>query len=56
MLSGKERIDKLNIQNKSYHDKYLRKNSALITSYQNKKDEYNNNIAIINAEKVSMRE
>ncbi len=56
MASGKVKINKLNIQNKDNHSDYLKQNSELITSYQNKKDDYNNNISIINAEKVSMRD
>lgn len=56
MFTGRHRIDKLNIQNKKKHEQYIIENSQILTDYQNKKDEYNNHISTINAEKVAMRE
>ena len=56
MAGGRERIDRLNSQNTKEHTEYMRENSQLVTAYQDKKDNYNNNISIINAEKISMRD
>lgn len=56
MLVGKEKINKLNSQNTKEYNDYLRENNSLVTIYQDKKDKYNNNINIINSEKISMRD
>lgn len=55
-MSGKDKIDRINDQNDQKHRKYVSSNNKLITEYQDRKDVYNNDISIINAEKIAMRD
>lgn len=56
MWNAKSKIQELNKQNQHDYNDYVKENNVIVTDYTNKKDNYNNQINIINAEKIAMRE
>lgn len=56
MWNAKKKIDDLNKNNTKKHNEYVAENNRLIKEYSDNKDLYNNQINIINSEKIAMRE
>lgn len=56
MWNAKKKIDDLNQSNVHSYNEYVAENNQLIKTYSDKKDSYNNQVNIINAEKIAMRE
>lgn len=56
MWNAREKIQELNDKNNADYDKYVKENNSIVTEYTNRKDNYNNQINIINAEKIAMRD
>lgn len=56
MWDAKGRIKELNRQSEHEYNEYMKESEKLLKVYADKKDFYNNQIHMINAEKIAMRE
>ena len=56
MWNAKGKIQDLNRRNEHAYSDYIKANEDVLRIYTNKKDFYNTQIHIINAEKIAMRE
>lgn len=56
MWDAKGKIQELNRQNEHEYNEYLKASEKILKIYADKKDFYNNQIHMINAEKIAMRE
>lgn len=56
MWDAKGKIHELNRQSTHEYNEYVKKNNEMVREFSDKKDHYNNQINMINAEKIAMRE